>query len=110
MSNSKSSNQQKQQGSRKKTSAAMKIWPAFLAIAGLALIGLAVIVIGGQVSGNFGELTGSGAPALQVDKEKVDLGDVKLGQPVSVSFKLTNAGTKPLRFSQEPYIQVVEGC
>lgn len=52
----------------------------------------------------------SGGPALQVDKEKVDLGDVPLGQTVNVSFELTNVGDQPLQFTKKPYIEVAAGC
>ena len=51
----------------------------------------------------------TGAPSLQVDNEKVDLGDVKLNQTVQVSFQLTNVGDETLRFVKQPYIEVVEG-
>ena len=56
------------------------------------------------------DLTVSGAPSLQVDQEFVDLGDVKLNQPVQVSFTLSNTGDQPLEFSKAPYVEVVEGC
>jgi hypothetical protein len=52
----------------------------------------------------------SGSPSLKVDKEKVDLGEVKLGKTVEVSFKLTNVGDQTLRFSEQPFIEVKEGC
>jgi hypothetical protein len=52
----------------------------------------------------------SGTPSLKADKEKVDLGDVRLGQTVSVAFELTNTGAAPLRFREAPYVEVVEGC
>lgn len=51
-----------------------------------------------------------GGPGLKVDREKVDLGDVKLGQPVTVSFKLTNVGDQPLKITDTPYVEVLEGC
>lgn len=52
----------------------------------------------------------TGTPSLKADKEMVDLGDVRLGETVSVAFKLTNTGTAPLKFSEAPYVEVVEGC
>ncbi len=51
-----------------------------------------------------------GSPNLKVDKEKVDLGEVKLGRTVEVSFELTNVGDQTLRFSEQPYVEVKEGC
>ena len=51
-----------------------------------------------------------GAPRLQADKQKVDLGNVQLGQTVQVSFEITNTGDQPLRFAKDPFVEVVEGC
>lgn len=45
-----------------------------------------------------------------VDQDKIDLGNVPLGQSVTVKFTLTNVGDQPLSFTQKPYIQVAEGC
>lgn len=52
----------------------------------------------------------TGRPGLKADKEKVDLGDVKLGQTVQVSFEIKNVGDQPLKFSRAPSIEVKEGC
>lgn len=52
----------------------------------------------------------SGAPALKVDKEQIDFGDVKVDTPVSASFEISNVGDQPLRFSKLPVVEVVEGC
>lgn len=52
----------------------------------------------------------TGGPSLKVDKEKVDLGEMKLGSTAQVSFEITNVGDQPLRFSKAPFIEVKEGC
>lgn len=52
----------------------------------------------------------SGAPALQVDREQIDLGNIQVDQMVEASFNVTNAGDAPLRFLEPPYIEVREGC
>jgi hypothetical protein len=52
----------------------------------------------------------SGGPSLKADKEKVDLGEMKLGSTAQVSFTITNVGDQPLSFSKAPYIEVKEGC
>jgi len=52
----------------------------------------------------------TGAPSLKVDREKIDLGDMKFNQPAEVSFQITNVGDQTLRFTQAPYIEVAEGC
>lgn len=85
-------------------------WAIGLVAAGVVVI--AVVLIGGNnnsTPANYVPET-KGAPAVKVDKEKVDLGNVKLGQTVSVSFDVTNVGDQPLRFSEVPYVEVVEGC
>jgi hypothetical protein len=51
-----------------------------------------------------------GSPSLKVDQEVVDLGDVTLGNPVQVSFQLTNIGDQILRFTEDPTLEVLEGC
>jgi hypothetical protein len=52
----------------------------------------------------------SGSPSLKVDREMVDLGDIQLNRTVNVSFQLANVGDKTLRFSNKPFVEVVEGC
>ena len=49
-------------------------------------------------------------PPLKVDKDEVDLGNVKLGQTVEVTFNVANVGDKQLRFAEAPYVELVEGC
>ena len=52
-----------------------------------------------------------GAPSMKVDKEKIDLGDVRLGKTVYAKFKLTNVGDEILFLDGEKsQIKVVEGC
>jgi hypothetical protein len=51
-----------------------------------------------------------GSAKLKVDRQQVDLGNVQLGQTVAVAFELTNVGDQPLRFTDQPYVEVVEGC
>ena len=52
----------------------------------------------------------TGGPALQVDKQNIDFGNVTLGQTVEAKFEVTNVGDQPLRFTKKPYVEVVEGC
>ncbi len=87
-----------------------RIW-LFLSLGGMFLIGAAFLLFrGNQNPQSLAAIEVNGAASLKVDKEQVDLGDVRLGQTVQVSFQLTNVGDQPLRFSEQPYIEVVEGC
>jgi HYDIN/CFA65/VesB-like, Ig-like domain len=51
-----------------------------------------------------------GQPSLKVDRERLDFGNVKLGQTVTASFTISNAGDQTLRITDKPSIQVLEGC
>ena len=53
---------------------------------------------------------GSGPGRIAVDQSKIDYGYVKLGTNKTFRFKVTNTGGGPLRFADQPYIEVVEGC
>jgi hypothetical protein len=49
-------------------------------------------------------------PKLEVNGDKVDLGKVPLGKPVTVEFELSNVGGKPLDLLGIPKVEVKEGC
>lgn len=53
---------------------------------------------------------GGGTPSITVDQQKIDYGYVKFGETRSIAVKVTNTGTGNLRFKDDPYIEVVEGC
>ena len=75
------------------------------------MVGLAFFILrGNQNSQPLAAIEVHGAPSLKADQEQIDLGNVSLGQTVQVSFRLTNVGDQPLRFSEKPYIEVVKGC
>ena len=83
--------------------------PILLVLGGVLLLGLTAFLFWrGNAAAFTPEVTG--APRLKADKEKVDLGDVRLGQTVQVSFEIANVGDRPLRITGEPYVEVVEGC
>ncbi|HJW84257.1 MAG TPA: hypothetical protein VJ754_08125 [Anaerolineae bacterium] len=86
--------------------------PLLLVIGGAVLIGAAALLLAssGQGSSPKPALEVTGAPSLKVDKEKVDLGNLKLGQTVNVSFEVTNVGDRQLQFTAKPYIKVAAGC
>jgi len=53
---------------------------------------------------------GGGMPSLSVDQNKIDYGYVKYGGNRQFTLKVTNTGDGTLRFKEEPYIEVLEGC
>jgi hypothetical protein len=84
------------------------LWLPLIIVAGVVLI--AVALISNSQSASTVTPQVSGGPALQVDQEKVDLGDIPLGETVNVKFEVTNVGDQPLRFTKKPYIEVAAGC
>jgi hypothetical protein len=87
-----------------------KPWPLLLLIGGGLLLVIVAVTALNKPSQPRAAIEVTGSPSLKADKEKVDLGYVKLGQTVTVSFQLLNVGDKTLRFSKAPYIEVLEGC
>ena len=53
---------------------------------------------------------GGGTPSIAVDQQKIDYGDVKFNVEKTFAIKVTNTGDSTLRFKEEPYIEVLEGC
>ena len=58
----------------------------------------------------FANRDGGGTPLISVDQQKIDYGYVKFGETRSIAVKVTNTGDGNLRFKEQPYIEVVEGC
>lgn len=88
----------------------LPLWLPLIILAGVALVVVALISNSGSQPASTITPQVNGAPALKVDKEKVDFGDVKLGQTVEAKFEVANVGDQPLLFKETPYIEVVEGC
>ena len=82
-------------------------------VAGIVVLAVAAFVFWqnsqGAPSASFTP-EAKGGPRLTADKQKVDLGDVKLGQTVQVSFEISNTGDQTLRFAKDPFVEVVDGC
>ena len=89
---------------------AKRSWPLWLALGGALLVALAAFVLSRSAPAQKATIEVTGAPRLKADKEKVDLGNIKLGQTVEVSFQIANVGDQPLRFTESPYVEVAEGC
>lgn len=77
-------------------------WP-LVAFGGVLLI-LAAVLFANQGR------DGGGTPAATVDQKVIDYGDVKFDTPKTFAIKVTNTGSGVLRFKEQPYIEVMEGC
>jgi len=76
----------------------------FVALGGVLLV-IAAFFFASQSGGD-----GGGTGSITVDQGKIDYGYVKYGETRSFAVKVTNTGAGTLRFKEDPYIEVVEGC
>lgn len=74
---------------------------------GVVLIFAALLIAMGRSDGEAGA---GGTPAITVDQDRIDFGDVKLDTPLTFRIQVTNNGDSTLRFKEKPTIEVVEGC
>jgi len=76
----------------------------------LVAIGGILLIIAAFFLANRGGGDGGGTPSIAVDQQKIDYGDVKFGVNKTFAIKVTNTGDGTLRFKEDPYIEVLEGC
>ncbi len=76
----------------------------------IVAIGVVLLIIAGFFFANQGGGDGGGSPSIAVDQQKIDYGDVKFGVNKTFAIKVTNTGDGTLRFKEEPYIEILEGC
>jgi hypothetical protein len=81
-----------------------KKFPWLVTVLGSGLLLLAAILF----ARNNG--TGGGTASVAVDQDKIDYGYVKFGETRQFAIKVTNTGDGALRFEEQPYIEVLEGC
>ena len=82
-------------------------------VGGIVVVIVAAVVILARQPGPDQPTTPAkvaGSPRLEVDRDRIDFGDVPLGKTVKASFKLTNVGDEPLTISYPPVAEVVDGC
>jgi hypothetical protein len=77
-------------------------WP-LVALGGILLIAAAFLFT------NQGS-DGGGTPSIAVDQQLIDYGDVKFNVEKTFAIKVTNTGDGVLRFTEDPYIEILEGC
>src|SRR6266498_4046653 len=82
-----------------------KSFPWVLVALGGVLVTAAIFVFA-----KGGSADNAGTPVLGVDKQNIDLGYIKLGEYRSLNIKVTNTGDGVLRFKEQPYVEVLEGC
>ncbi|MBI5955069.1 MAG: hypothetical protein HY865_25720 [Chloroflexi bacterium] len=75
----------------------------------LIILGGVLLIAAAFYFANQGE-NGGGTPSIAVDQQKIDYGDVKFNVEKTFAIKVTNTGDGTLRFKEEPYIEVLEGC
>ncbi len=80
-----------------------KSFPWALIVVGGILLTVAVLFFANQSEGG-------GTPSIAVDQQLIDYGDVKFDTEKTFAVKITNTGDGTLRFKEDPYIEVVEGC
>lgn len=90
-------------------------WLFWLVIGSVLIVlgGLALLLRGsGEEEGIDPNFTPdvSGAPALEVEQENLDFGDVRLGETVEAVFRIKNMGDQPLRIGESPQVEVLDGC
>jgi hypothetical protein len=83
--------------------------PVFILMIGGALLLAAGILFGLQRIGADND-GGGGTPALAVDQEVIEYGDVKFNTNLTFEIEVTNTGDGTLKFKEDPYIEVREGC
>jgi hypothetical protein len=76
----------------------------------LVAIGSVLLIIAAFFFANQGGGGGDGTPSIAVDQQKIEYGDVKFGVEKTFAIKVTNTGDGTLRFKEEPFIEVLEGC
>lgn len=84
--------------------------PLWLSLSGLVLILIAVWAILSNNTQTKANIEVQGEPRLKVEKTVIDRGNVKLGTPLRDDIHVTNVGDQPLRFTEAPYVEVLEGC
>src|SRR6266498_967796 len=76
----------------------------------IVALGAVLLIAAVFVFANAGRADSGGTPSIAVEEPNLDLGYVKLGEYRSLNIKVTNTGDGTLRFKEQPYIEVLEGC
>ena len=80
------------------------------AFGGVVLAAVATWILSPNAAVTPAPVGENGTPVLRVDRDRIDLGQIPLGQWVEALFLLTNAGDGRLRLAGAPYVRAVAGC
>jgi hypothetical protein len=80
-------------------------FPWLFVVLGGALLLVAAVFLANRSGGD-----GVDSPSISIDQNKIDYGYVKFGENRQFRLKVTNSGDGTLRFGEQPYIEVLEGC
>ncbi len=75
---------------------------------GLIVVAAAFLIFRGNSSAE--KPVSGGTPVISVDQKAIDYGNLVDYTVKVISIKVTNTGTGVLRFTEQPYIEVVKGC
>jgi hypothetical protein len=82
-----------------------KNFPWLFVVLGGGLLLLVAVLFANRSGGD-----GGGTPSIVVDQRKINYGDVKFNVEKTFAITVTNTGNGILRFKEDPYIEVLEGC
>jgi hypothetical protein len=74
------------------------------------VLGGGALLLAAFLFANRSASDGGGTPSIAVDQNRIDYRYVKFGENRQFSLNVTNTGDSTLRFSEKPYIEVLEGC
>ena len=80
-------------------------FPWLFLVLGGGLLLFAVILFANRSGGD-----GGGTASISIDQNKIDYGYVRFGENRQFALNVTNTGDGRLKFSEKPYIEVLEGC
>ncbi len=84
-------------------------WPILIFGGVLLLTAVFVLANKARGAGGAGSSIG-GVPHIAVDPAKIDYGYVQFGNDKTFTIKVSNVGDGALQFSEQPYVEVLEGC
>lgn len=76
----------------------------------LIILGGVLLIVAAFYFANQDSADSGGTPSIAVDQRSIDYGDVKFNVEKTFAVKVTNTGDGTLRFKEEPFIEILEGC